>query len=439
MVSNEHSPTRKFPWLPLSLALVLIIGALTFAFIQHRATVLSVQDGDGSSANPKSLDGQIYALNGSIKANPKEVQNYIKLSQAYLQKVRETADTAFYEKISVLMDEAEKIDPQNADIKANRASVEIGRHHFKEGSAYASQAIALNPNDHLYYGLLGDAEIELGQYKEAVAAFQKMTDLRPDYSAYIRIAYARELYGDIAGAKTALKQAISAGSTFKENNAFAYVELGKLDMRESLDKAELDFNDALRFVSEYPPALEGLGKISFFKKDNAKAEDYFNQAYTKLPIVQYAVDLGDLYAKEGDTAKAKQYYTLAQLAFQKSAKSGVATDLEESLFLSDHDLDLPVALTKAQNAYIARPSIYAADYLSWALYKNGKIDEVAKYKSDALRLGENDPLILFHQGMILLKSSDKAEGKRLLKKSLELNPYFSLLQSDVAKTQAESL
>lgn len=52
-----------------------------------------------------------------------------------------------------------------------------------------------------------------------------MIDLRPDYNSYIRIAYIRELYGDIAGAKNSIKLAIDAGSKHPENIAFAYVEL----------------------------------------------------------------------------------------------------------------------------------------------------------------------------------------------------------------------
>ena len=87
------------------------------------------------------------------------------------------------------------------------------------------KAILINPNRAMYYGILGDSDIELGLYSGALDAIQKMIDIRPDYSSYIRVAYLRELYGDIVGAKDSLSFAIDAGSTFKENIAFAYVEL----------------------------------------------------------------------------------------------------------------------------------------------------------------------------------------------------------------------
>ncbi len=114
-----------------------------------------------------------------------------------------------------------------------------------------------------------------------------MIDIRPDYNSYIRIAYIRELYGDIRGAKNSLQLAIDAGSKHPENIAFAYVELGKIHFRESLENAKSDFDIALKILPEYPPALEGLGKIAYFQGNPVLARSYFDKAYTALPIVQY--------------------------------------------------------------------------------------------------------------------------------------------------------
>ena len=380
----------------------------------------------------KTLDGNIALLSTQIQENPNNVSLYISLSRAYLQKVRETADSAYYQKIDDLMNQAEKIDTKNPDIPATRASVALGRHHFREGQVFTKQALALDPHNNVYYGLLGDAEIELGQYKEAVDAFQKMANLRPDYGAYVRIAYIRELMGDMVGAKESLRLAITSGSSFKENVAFAYVELGKLDLRDNPLASSEDFNRALQTVPDYPTALEGLGKIAFFAGDIAKAEEYFMKAYTKLPIVQFATDLGDLYTATSKKTEAAQYVALAQVAFAQSEKSGIDTNLEQSLFLSDHELNLPDALNRAQMAHHDRPSVYAADYLAWALYKNGQFKNAGMYEKDALRLGETDPLILFHQGLIAAKNGDTTNAKKYLTKSLKINPRFSMLQSRVA-------
>ncbi len=418
------------------LVFVLVGGALSVVSLSHVASVRALSR---SALDPKSLDGQIQRLDQAIAADPQKVNTYISLSQAYLQKVRETADASYYEKINDLMLKAEKLEPKNTNIPAMRASVMLGRHHFKEAQAYAATAVSLAPDSNVNYGLLGDAQVELGEYKAAAASFQKMVNIRPDYSSYIRIAYIRELYGDIGGAKEALKSAIEFGSSFQENVAYAYVELGKLDMRDDVPMALREFEHATEIVPDYPPALEGLGKIAYFEGNKKMAEKYFQKAFTKLAVVQYATDLGDLYAQEGNSAKAKQYYALAELAFQTSAQSGVDTDLEESLFLSDHDIDPPNALAKARRAYVDRPSVYAADYFAWALYKNGEASEAAKYTKEALRLGEVDPLILFHQGLIAIKNGDTKTGEKYLSLSHVINPRLSLLQNNTATNSLHSL
>ncbi len=202
---------------------------------------------------------------GRPRASPENIRSYLDLSYSYLQVVRETADSSYYVKIDDLADAAEALDPKNAEVSALRASTALGRHHFKEAHIFAKEAVALDPNRALFRGLLGDSEIELGHYDAAVASFQKMIDIRPDFSSYSRTAYLRELYGDVPGAQAALRSAISAGSKYPENVAWAYVELAKLDMRTSLNAAKKDLRDSLATQAEYPPALELLGKVAFFE------------------------------------------------------------------------------------------------------------------------------------------------------------------------------
>ena len=257
-------------------------------------------------------------------------------------------------------------------------------------------------------------------------------DLKPSYSSFARTGYLRELYGDIEGAKEMFEKAISAGSPYPENIAASLVDLGKLYFRTDLEKATQTFNQALSVYKDYPPALEGLGKVSFAKKEYKKTIEYFVKALDVLPIAQYATDLGDVYSKIGEEDKAKQYYTLALAAYQKAELSGVNTDLEMALFLADHDMQLDQALEKAQADYIVRPdNIYVADVLAWTLHKNGKSIEAQTYTASAMRQGEYDPLILFHAGVIKARNNQSEEAKRLFHKAISLHPYFSIQYSSL--------
>ena len=75
-----------------------------------------------------------------------------------------------------------------------------------------SRTATSGPYDPVNYGVIGDAHVELGNYDEAFDAFDRMMALRPGAPSYARVAYARELQGNLTGAIEAMKLAASATS-----------------------------------------------------------------------------------------------------------------------------------------------------------------------------------------------------------------------------------
>lgn len=419
-----------------SKTLLLIVASIIFCFLascNFDSSSWNPKIGNASSSRTSSVESEITQYEWIIQDNPENIWAYIILSNLYQQKIRETADISYYDTIDSLMDKAEVLGPQDPDILSQRAQVALGRHSFQKWKQYILKALAINPSRAPYYWILGDAQIELGEYTGAIESFQKMIDIRPDYNSYIRIAYLRELYGDIKGAKDGLALAIDAGSKNKENIAFAYTELWKLNMRSDLSIAQSQFESALKIVENYPPALEWLGKIVYFQGNATWAIAYFETAYEKLPLVQYLVDIADIYTRIWQSQKALLNLTLAKISFELSLNSGVNNSLESSLFLIDHDIDLSWALEQVKKSYEERPNIFVADALSWALYKNQKLSEANSYTKEALRIWENDPVILYHQGMIALANGNRIMAKKYLSKALALHPYFSLLESEKAR------
>ena len=392
-----------------------------------------------STPMSSSVDKEINMYEKAVENNPKNSTSLVSLGHLYLQKIRETADISYYGKIESLMDKAESIDASNPDTYALKAQVLLGKHQFSKGNSLIKKSIALSPSHASYYGILGDSEIELGNYTGAVAAFQKMVDIRPDYNSYVRIAYIRELYGDIAGAEESFKLAFRAGSAIPENIAFVHVELGKLAMRKSLEEAKSEFTKALETLVSYPPALEWLGKVAYFENDFSWAQIYFKKAYATLPIAQYLIDQADLATLQWKKSEANQTLTLAELSFTTASKSWVDNNLELSFFLTDHDMQKEQALGKALLAYESRQNIYTADNLAWAYYKNDRIEEALELRSEALKLGEADALILYHQGMISLRNNNTEEARKYLSWALTINPHFSLLDSRKARDTINSL
>jgi tetratricopeptide (TPR) repeat protein len=387
-----------------------------------------------------STDTLIGSLQEKIRDNPKDFDSHINLANAYLQKVREIGDPSLYTKTEDLLDQAQKLDGHSPELFATRGTLALARHDFQAALEYGTRAQALDPESARYHGIVGDAQIELGMYDEAIQSYQEMVDRRPDFASFSRVAYARELYGDPEGAIEAMESALQAGSGTPENVAWAHVQLGNLWFTSGkLEEAQKAYGLSTKTVSAYAPALAGQAKIAAARGDLGRAATLYRQAFNRMPLPEYAIALGDVYAEMGDRKKAEGQYELVQSMDKLLRTNGVNTDLEIALFYADHRMNLQTSLEKARAAYDARPSIHAADALAWTLYETGDYKKAQKYSSEALKLGTRDPLKLFHAGMIAKALGEKEQAREYLQQAVDLNPHFSLLYSDEAADSLKAL
>jgi len=387
-----------------------------------------------------STDKLVGSLQQKIQDNPKDFDAHIELASAYLQKVRETGDPTLYTKTEDLLDEAQKLQPQSPELFAARGSLDLARHDFAAALGYGTRALALDPQNARYHGIVGDAQIELGMYDEAIESYQEMVNSRPDFASFSRVAYARELYGDPEGAIEAMEFALQAGSGTPENVAWARVQLGNLWFGSGdLKEAEKAYAISTENVNAYAPALAGQARVAAARGHLRPASRLYKQAFNRMPLPEYAIALGDVYAAMGNEEKAESQYELVRSMDRLLRANGVNTDLEIALFYADHDMDLKTSLDKARAAYDARPSIHAADALAWTLYKTGNYKEAQEYSSEALKLGTRDSLKFFHAGMISKELGQKERAREYLQQAVDLNPHFSLLYADEAAAALKSL
>jgi tetratricopeptide (TPR) repeat protein len=401
------------------------------------------------SANPpfefrptasSSTDALIDALQRKLRENPEDFDSHIDLANAYLQKVRENSDPSLYTKAEYLLDEARRLNGRSPELFAARGTLALARHDFATALESGRQALALDPENARYYGIVGDAQIELGMYDEAIESYQEMVNRRPDFGSYSRVSHARELYGDPEGAIEAMELALQAGSGMPENTAWAYAQLGNLWFGSGeLEEATKAYDLSAKTFDDYAPALAGRAKVAAAKDDLEQAAELYQQAFNRMPLPEYAIALGDVYAEMGDRQKAEEQYNLIQEIDELYRTNGVNTDLEIALFYADHDLELQTSLEKARSAYETRPSIHAADALAWTLYKTGDYQEAQRYVSEALKLGTRDPLKLFHAGMIAKALGQDERAKEYLQQAIDLNPHFSLLYADTAAAALKDL
>jgi tetratricopeptide (TPR) repeat protein len=427
----------------LAVALFLAGGvALTRGADDPAATAAPAAPGAASLLAPGaagSLEGTIAALQSRLKVLPDDGRSYASLGLAYVQQARVTADPGYYPRAEAALRRSLDLQPQdNVAAMVGMASLTAARHDFTAALGWGERARRVNPYDASVYGVIGDAQVELGRYDDAFASFQIMVDTRPDLSSYARVSYARELQGDVAGAIRAMRGAEAFASS-PADRAWAANQLGELLFSSGrIGPAAEQYRRAAQLAPEFVPPQAGLAKVAWARGDLQGAIARSIEVTRRYPSPEYVIALGDLYEAAGEPELAQQQYDLVHTIQTLFTSNGVNIDLELSLFQADHG-DAAAALRTARAEWNRRHSIHVADALAWALHANGRDREALRLSDEARSLGTRNALFSFHAGMIRLGLGDREAARRLLASALDTNPAFSILHAAEARQTLRSL
>ena len=271
----------------------------------------SVEDfkaGFGLNASTTSI---VAGLQASLAANGQDEHSWMLLGLAYQQRARETGDPSFYTKSDGALHRAIALDAKDSLAWSGLGSLALSRHRFAEALRLGRQAHALSPTTARNYGVIADAEIELGRYRSAFHDFDTMNRLQPSLSSYARVSYGRELIGHTAGAIRAMKLAVDAATDATEPTAWTHVQLGKLYFGHGrLAAAVREFRLANATFPNYAYALDALAVAEAAQGHIHQAVAIERSAVALIPLPQYVATLGDLYAAEGRHVLAQREYAL---------------------------------------------------------------------------------------------------------------------------------
>jgi tetratricopeptide (TPR) repeat protein len=428
----------------LAATLVAVAGAALFGGVFRPSAApgalaggQAVEDfkaGFGLNASTASL---VLSLQSTLQADAKDEHSWTLLGLAYEQRARETGDPTYYTKADGALHRALALDTKDALAVSGLGSLALSRHRFREALTLGRQAHALNPYDARTYGVIGDALVELGRYREAFHDFDTMNRLRPSLSSYARISYGRELLGHTGAAIKAMKLAVDAATDTAEPTAWTHIQLGKLYFNHGrYALAEREYRLANAIFPNYAYGLDALAQVLAARGRYPQAIAAERQAVGLIPLPQYVGALGDLYRITRHPVLARRQYALIGAIERLLHANGVKTDLEIALFDVDHGISLPHALGLARIGERDRPSIDGEDVLAWALARNGQCAAALPHSEAALRLGTQDALKFFHRGMIERCLGHSPASREWLGKALALNPHFSLLWAPVAERLA---
>jgi tetratricopeptide (TPR) repeat protein len=341
-----------------------------------------------------------------------------------LERARIDVDPARYPAAEREFRQALEIGGVDALAYRGLAALAAARHRFDESLELAHRARMLDPTDHAIYGLIGDANLELGRYPKAIAAIDRMVALKPTSGGYARVSYARELLGEDAGAVAAMRLAANAAGR-PEPTAWALVHVGHLFAgRGRLRAAEREYRAALRFVADYAPALAGLGDLSAARNQLERAEMLYRRSFGAVPDPGVAASLGDVLASRGDSSGAERWFRRSRSLEREFARFGGRNQIETAEFDLNHDRNLRDALARARMGARLRPGIEGTHILAWGLYKNGRCREAVGPSNRALRLAPNDVDAVYHRSLIESCLGNAKAAARYRARVRALDPYY---------------
>ncbi len=329
-----------------------------------------------------------------------------RLGWMFVAKARESFDPGYYklaEACALCLDARR---PGSLEAMLLRGHVLHNIHRFHEAEPLARE-LAARRGLAADFGLLGDVLMELGRIEEAIAAYQKMVDLKPDLHAYARAAHMRWLKGDLHGAVELMQMAASAASPQdRESAAWIHTRLASLQWQSgAVADSRANCAAALDFQNDYPPALLLRGRTLLADGKSVEAVEALRRASELNPLPEYQWTLVEALrdAGEAETAGAVE----AQLA-----RTGAAADPRTfALYLATRGESVETALRLTEKELQERSDVFTHDARAWALAAAGRWTEALDHLGRALAAGTEDARLLFHAAVITSKAGLPADAQ----------------------------
>ena len=397
----------------------------------------SALQAQGTAAGPSPAERRIERARKSIEKAPAASPGYAELALALARRARETSDPAFYTLAEEAIAKALELAPDDLEALKARAWVLLGQHRFAEAREVATRLNRRIPDDLMVYGLLTDANVELGDYAQAEKACQWMLDLRPgNVPALTRAAYLRELFGDTDGALELMVMALDGTPPDEdEDRAWILTQMAHLRLVGGrADEAEKLLGQALVLFPEYHYALAQLAKARAAQGRPAEAADLLRRRYEAAPHPENHYDLAVALERAGRRKEAKAAFSEFERRALAEAGKPDNSNRELIFYYADHAGRPAEALGVARREIERRRDVHTLDAYAWALYRSGRPADAQKAMDEALGVGVREAGMLYHAGLIASKLEQRGKAAGYLRQSLQVNPV-----SEVGQAAREAL
>ena len=333
----------------------------------------------------------------ALEVAPDRADAHVELAFALGARARETSDPRYYDEGQRAVQEALRISPGSFEAAKARVWLRLGRHEFEPARVEAEALRERAPDDPLVYAFLVDAHVELGNYREAEEAAQWLLNLRSGGVASLtRVAYLRELFGDLEGARELMQRALERTSLEEtEDRSWLLTQIAHLHLLDGhVAEAERAVGEALATFPDYHYALALLARVRTAQGRAADAADLLRRRHEAAPHPENLYELAVALKRAGRSSEARETFRRFETAARAEMEGHDNANRELIFYYADHARRPAEALRVATLESRRRRDVYTRAAYAWALHVNGRRREARAEMNAALAVGVRDPEVL---------------------------------------------
>ena len=364
---------------------------------------------------------------------PKDWRTWAALASAYVEQARVSANPTYYQKAQGAAEQSLTLHPEgNTDALIALGALANARHDFSAARDHARAALLVDAYSADAYGVLADAQTQLGDSAAATDAVQHMLDLRPGLAAYARASYDLEQHGRVDEASDLMRRALAA-ATDPHDIAFCRNQLGELAWQGGdLAGAQREYTAGLAADPTSIALHRGQAQVDAATGHLDTALSGYAEVTRRAPTPPYLAEYAELLRAAGRTTDADAQLSLAGAAQQLFAANGGVDGLAAAslAIATGRPAD---AVTAARAEWARRQHVDVADTLAWSLHAAGQDIEALGYARRVAATGARNASYAYHLGAIEAALGQRDAARADLNRALRTNPYFSPLEVPVAR------
>jgi len=399
----------------------MALAAIAVGAYRARQPVERPPSAVARSTELQRIDGELATWTNAVRMDPYSAMFPAHAAALHLQRGRLTGD--YRDAIA-----AESLSRRslahrtqhNAAAFVTLAASLLEQHRFGEANGVARQLVAGQPDVDAYHSLLGETELELGNYALAHRAFSAIRTPSATLSTMAGLARWSEMRGDdrfaLSLLRTARRAAERRPGEMREEIGWYYMREADIELRRGRTRAAAE---ALQAGIALAPTdyrlLAARSRLAAARGEWHDAARYGEASVFNVLDPTTLVVVATAYGELGDTTKAHE----AERAADASVR-GQAGSLHRAwaMYQLDRGRLVDSITDLARRELLVRRDVQTLDLLAWAELKSGRPQEARRHMLEALRPGFVDPSMMYHAGFVHLASGDTVAGEAMLQRAL---------------------